>query len=615
MITNANSVLLPAILSAVMALGLTCLLIRFSPVLRLLAAPRPDRWHRQPTPNTGGIAIFAGCALTFMLLREHSHTAIAIGSLAIWMLGILDDRLRLKPGPKLVVQIIIVFATALTIEIRPMTPWYAINLLTTAFVILAVTNAFNLIDNMDGLCAGVAVIIGGSQALMLWFHGNLPDARLFAIITGSFAGFLVFNYNPARIFMGDSGSMLAGFTLSALTMSSPLAHTRVVLGGIFYPLLLFVYPLFDTALVSALRRLSGRPISQGGRDHSSHRLFSTGLHEHHVTLFCWGLTSAGVLVGALLPHLPLYALSAGLVLMIFMTVLAIYLATLPAYPLDLIPVISRLSWLLPGIGATLTLMVDCLGICLALLLAYLCRYDGQVVPGTFRQLVVGLPVAVVCYVVTAFVEKGIWRVNWKYFSLVDGIRLVRIVVITGLLMYAVSASFQLQIPEGIIVVFAVLAMAVIIGSRSSLRVLREVLGPGVDNIRRIAIFGTGEPSAAFLKLLKTTAVVDGIPVMLLSEDTRSTRSFVSGVRVYSVREGIERLQSQYPHSAVVYPEGAATAQSKDALTSICRSVNVELLSIEVQLRSTNTAGAVIATSNVPITPTVQAGMPSMGHVN
>jgi UDP-GlcNAc:undecaprenyl-phosphate/decaprenyl-phosphate GlcNAc-1-phosphate transferase len=585
MLTIFHLVFVPAILTGAVSAALSYVLTRINGWLQLSAMPRPDRWHTKATPNSGGVAIFIAWAAAYLLFVGGGHGTIALGTTAIWLFGVIDDRVHLRPLPKLLAQTAVAIATVVAGAMRPLTPWPLLNAFIAVIWILAITNAFNLIDNMDGLCAGVTIIIAGTQAVVSAMNGYTLDARLFAIVGGAFAGFLALNYHPARIFMGDSGSMLAGFSLSALTLMSPLAHARLVAGGIFYPVMLFAYPLFDTALVSVLRRMCGRPVSQGGRDHSSHRLASIGLKERDVTWFLWGLTLLGAVAG-LLMSMPLYAISAAVILVVFVSALAMFLATLPAYPLEITPTISRLSPWLPYITATLTLLADSCATGLALFFADITRYEGQIPKGELQQLLVAIPVVIVCHIAIAIMSRNVWPVNWTYFGLVDTFPIIRTASATAVLSYWILASWlHLVIPKGVVLVFAVLSIAFIIGIRSSLRVLRELLGSKVHGIRRIAIFGTGDFAAAVLSLLRTTRFVSGVPVMLLSDKEQNRRTVIGGVRVYPIRDGIERLQAQYHGSAILYPEGSGTAEERDVVRQMCRTAELEFLSVDLRVRA------------------------------
>jgi len=329
-------ILLIGLLSAL----LTRLQIQANSRLGLTAAPRTDRWHTTPTPSSGGLAIFLSCAVGYWLVCAGRYPRIAIAVAVLWIFGFLDDRFRLSPQLKLAVQATAASFVVLGGVVFPATPWYLANVTLSIFWIVMITNAQNLIDNMDGLCAGVVIIICLFRAWLLNSEGFGADADLCIILAGAFAGFLFFNYHPARIFMGDCGSLPAGFALGALTLAGPAPHKGVLLAGFFYPALTFAYPIFDTALVSVLRKLAGQPISQGGRDHSSHRLASIGLDQRQVVGILWLLTAFGSTLGILVHWMPEALFVASTLLLGVLFTFATYLARLPGYPL---PVLVRLQ--------------------------------------------------------------------------------------------------------------------------------------------------------------------------------------------------------------------------------------------------------------------------------
>jgi UDP-GlcNAc:undecaprenyl-phosphate GlcNAc-1-phosphate transferase len=226
---------------------LTRLQIRAASRLGLMAAPRTDRWHAVTTPSSGGLAIFLSCAAAYWLACPGRYPRIAWAVAALWIFGFLDDRLRLGPARKLAVQVAAAGFVVMGGVVFPATPWYLPNVALSMFWIVMITNAFNLIDNMDGLCAGVVIIICLFRSWLLTSEGYHADADLCAILAAAFAGFLFFNYHPARIFMGDCGSLPAGFALAALTLAGPAPHKGLLLTGFFYPALTFAYPIFDTA--------------------------------------------------------------------------------------------------------------------------------------------------------------------------------------------------------------------------------------------------------------------------------------------------------------------------------------------------------------------------------
>ena len=319
--------------TGLLSILLTQLQIRADPWLGLTSAPRPDRWNAVPTPSSGGLAIFLSCAAAYWLACPGRYPRIALAVSALWILGFLDDRWRLRPALKLAVELAAAGFVVLSGLVFPATPWYLPNVALSMFWIVMITNAFNLIDNMDGLCSGVVIIICLFRSWLLTSEGYRTDADLSAILAAAFAGFLLFNYPSARIFMGDCGSLPAGFALAALTLAAPAPHKGIMLASIFYPAMTFAYPIFDTMLVSVLRKLAGRPISLGGCDHSSHRLASLGLDQRQVVWILWLLTAFSASLGIVIHLIPDALFAASSLLVGILSMLALSLARLPGYPL------------------------------------------------------------------------------------------------------------------------------------------------------------------------------------------------------------------------------------------------------------------------------------------
>lgn len=329
---GGHGVTMPILFTGLLAAALTWLQIRANSWCGLTAAPRADRWHSVPTPSSGGLAIFLSCAAGYWLACPGRHPHIALAVAALWIFGFVDDRLRCGPKLKVAVQSTAAGFVVLGGVVCPLTGWYPADAALSILWILLITNAFNLIDNMDGLCAGVVVIISLFRCLLLTAAGNGADAILYAILAAAFAGFLIFNHHPARIFMGDCGSLPAGFALAALTLAGPVPHQGGLLVRFFYPAITCAYPIFDTMLVSILRWLAGRPIWIGGRDHSSHRLASLGLDQRQVVWILWLLTAFGSGLGILIYWMPGTLLAGGGLLLALLGIFGLTLATLPGYP-------------------------------------------------------------------------------------------------------------------------------------------------------------------------------------------------------------------------------------------------------------------------------------------
>lgn len=315
-----------AVTAALVSALLTRLLIRFSFRLGLTAQPRLDRWHKQPTPNTGGLAVLITVAMIYLAVVPGHYGQIVAAAALVALLGLLDDRIQLKPSIKFAGQSVAALGVIASGIVFRATPWELLNYALSFLWIVGITNAFNLIDNMDGLCGGVTVTISGFRCWFAVANGDAACALVTAVLGGSFLGFLAFNYKPAQIFMGDCGSMFAGFLLGALTIASPVPRTGVVLSALLYPALTFLYPIFDTVLVSVLRRAAGRPISVGGRDHSSHRLVSMGLSEQRVVWLLWVVTAIGSAAGLVVYSIPFSVLALTLLLIAACTMCGVFLS-------------------------------------------------------------------------------------------------------------------------------------------------------------------------------------------------------------------------------------------------------------------------------------------------
>ena len=338
----------PSVLSVIVqpmliAFALTVALVPLCRILAIrinvVARPRADRWHRTVVPLLGGIAI--GLSTLFAsLITGLSDTlpVIVFASMAIFVTGLLDDLLSLRPASKLVTQIAV---AAALVYFGFRLHWVESRLVDSALTMIwlvGLTNAFNLLDNMDGLCAGVALIV--AVMLLAGFWTGVARERAFAemsflaILAGAAGGFLVFNFPPASIFMGDSGALLFGFALAALTLGQEgvRASRSDVLSVIAGPAFVLLIPIFDTTLVTVARLLSGRSPARGGRDHSSHRLVAIGLSERDAVLVLWGLAGIGGLIGLLLRNFSAaWSLPVGGVYLLAMGIFAVYLVRVRVY--------------------------------------------------------------------------------------------------------------------------------------------------------------------------------------------------------------------------------------------------------------------------------------------
>jgi UDP-GlcNAc:undecaprenyl-phosphate GlcNAc-1-phosphate transferase len=352
---------------------LTAVLVRLGHRLRIYDSPGvPGQRKSAPrnVPNTGGIAIFCGVALPivcglaalwlggadalaarFPALAVHlpglrSQTPLAITLLAgltlLHVMGLIDDRKPLGPGLKLAIMAIPALAIAAASDTRLLTlldarvggPWLSIAI--TAFWFLVVTNAFNFMDNMDGLAGGVAGVAGLCFLAAALVHGQWFVAACLALLVGSVLGFLIFNFPPARIFMGDGGSLVLGFLLAFLTVRTTyyaplhvapaLEHTLASPWyAVFMPFVVLAVPIYDFVSVVCIRLAQGRSPFVGDLQHFSHRLVRRGLTERSAVIIIWGFTAVTGISGiSLLSLQPWQAVLVGVQTALILVVIALF---------------------------------------------------------------------------------------------------------------------------------------------------------------------------------------------------------------------------------------------------------------------------------------------------
>lgn len=275
------------------SLLLTPLMGRLARRYGILDRPRQGRFHRTATPYLGGLAVAASLVLIAVATRGLSGqvTVILLGGTAMCLLGFVDDWRTVAPVPKILVEASAGVALWVAGIRAGLFGVAGLDLALTVVWVVVVTNALNLVDNMDGLASGLAALgalgffgisVGESHYLV---------ASLAIAICGASLGFLAHNFPPAKIFLGDAGSLLLGFMLAALGLELDIATQPGPVRAAL-PVLVLAVPLFDTAVVVALRLLQRRPVYVGATDHTSHRLAARGMSPRQVAFTALGIQAA-----------------------------------------------------------------------------------------------------------------------------------------------------------------------------------------------------------------------------------------------------------------------------------------------------------------------------------
>jgi len=328
------------LLAFISAILLLILLIRFLRWLNITDQPRQDRWHRSPTPKFGGIGIFMATLVTFSvvyaLTPEQSDPfpfTLLFGTGLIFLFGFVDDIKSFPPAGKLITQIV---AASVAVFFGYTTNFFSprlgdtflaqiLNSAVSLFWLVAMTNAMNLLDNMDGLAGGISLIVCFFLGYFFWDSGDRLMILFCASLGGAILGFLFLNFPPAKIFMGDSGSQFLGYTLALLAIArQPQASNVFAILGV--PTLLFTLPLADTLFVTITRWLRGQSPFKGGRDHTSHRLIAFGLSERQTLWVLYSIAVVGGITAVVVEALN-YTLSLILlpIIIVFLLIFTTYL--------------------------------------------------------------------------------------------------------------------------------------------------------------------------------------------------------------------------------------------------------------------------------------------------
>lgn len=255
---------------------------------RCVALPNENRSHSRPTPILGGVASYAGFLVSILVFSPSFASALPFLLIVtlMFLVGIYDDLRRLNPATKLVGQIATAAVAIYFGHRLSFFGWPPLDALLTAVWIVGLTNVVNLLDNMDGLAGGIGLIAALYLALLFHQQGDVTYAVITLAIASAVGGFLFHNFYPASLFMGDAGSLFLGAALSLLTVQAN-GQASNILSLVAVPTCILLVPILDTTLVTVTRLLRGQPVSQGGRDHTSHRLVTLGLSEPQAVLLLY----------------------------------------------------------------------------------------------------------------------------------------------------------------------------------------------------------------------------------------------------------------------------------------------------------------------------------------
>jgi UDP-GlcNAc:undecaprenyl-phosphate GlcNAc-1-phosphate transferase len=597
MIPVKPSYLLVPLVSFALAAALTPVVRRLARRWGFVAKPKTDRWHKRPTAMMGGVAIWLAVITTYLTLVPHTSAGWVVAGAAsfLFLVGLIDDWLHIKPYQKLIGQVI---GAAIVVNYGLVLPWtrsLPANMVITIFWLIGITNAINLLDNMDGLATGIAAIASGFLTLN-FIAGNQPtEALMLGAFTAALIGFLIYNSNPASIFMGDSGSMFIGFFLASSSLINLAGgRSRAFLPVLAVPILVLFIPIFDTTFVTILRKLSGRAASQGGRDHTSHRLVALGLSEKRAVLMLYGLAALSGLLAVTVRELkPDVSIALLAIFTLGLTLLGVYLAGVKGYDEEAEVRAEHDNLLFAFLidfsykRRVFEVLLDVILIVLAYWSAYALQFGPFSDSPAWKLFLRTLPILVVMRL-AAFLVFGVYRGIWRYTSMDDLLAFAKAVAAGSIVsMIIVLFKFRFQgFSRAVFLIDALVMLLLLAGSRVAFRFFRQVLPPGsAGNGQRVLIYGAGDAGELLLRELLNNRELSYAPVGFMDDDANKHGKLIHGFRVFGGNGLLPKIIADHHVEQVLISTPRISEERIAEILSECEARNVELRRLSIRLEA------------------------------
>lgn len=586
--------LIPAAVSLALSLVLTPLVRALARRSGAVARPKKDRWHKKPTAMLGGLPIAVSVlTATLAMVPCTPQMLVVLGTSAfLFFVGLVDDFWHLKPYQKLIGQVI---GAAVVVYFGLTLPWTAsvpLNAAITIFWLVGITNAINLLDNMDGLAAGVAAVAASFLAWNAFDAGQATNALALVIFAGALIGFLVYNANPASIFMGDCGSMFIGFFLaSAALLTSTAGRSRSILPVLAVPVLTLFIPIFDTTLVMVVRTLAGRSASVGGRDHTSHRLVALGMSERRAVWMLYLFATVSGLLSLLVRNLTLdMSVAAIFVFTIALTMLGVHLAGVKVYEEREIksardkPLVSFLVDLSYK-RRVFEVLLDLILIVLSYYVANLLYYGPITLSVHQATFLKAIPILVIAKMAT-FLATGVYRGLWRYLS-VDSLLVFARAILLGSVasVLALVVVFRFQGFSRVIFVMDGLILFVLLtATRLAFRLLQLLLPtPKSSSDRRVLIYGAGDAGELLLRELRNNRSLNSLPVGFIDDDPLKKGRVIHGLRVLGDHNKLRAISDEHNIQEILISTARIPAQRVNEILRECAEANVAVKRLRIEI--------------------------------
>jgi UDP-GlcNAc:undecaprenyl-phosphate GlcNAc-1-phosphate transferase len=557
--------------------------------LGITAHPAVSLVGAQQTVEFGGAPII-GAILIALALLHQLPLWITAGAGGLLIVGMIDDAIELRPYQKFICQIAIcAWAVVFALPDNGLTLWWSADCALALLWLLATTNAFNLIDGLDGLAAGIGIIAAVTIAATGIMH-QAPQVWMPSLaIAGSLCAFMLFNFPPARIFMGDAGALPIGYLLGGLALAGGELATNSRLTKYVFPVLIMIVPLLDTGIVSVTRLATGTWISRHGSDHSHHRLLSLGLTDRAAVAVCCAVAAVGALCGFaanVLTHenvivaLPFLVLATA-VLALFMMDLT-FESNAPGLAYGYVQGVARFILRLGYKQRIAEAAVDFALISGAFLAAQALRLDFNIDSLTIGMLLREVPyVALATY--PAFVIAGVYRGIWRYTSLSDGLRFANGAVLAGVFVTIAARFALISLSGSIVVLFVILLFNLLMMTRISFQAIRKGISQLATANERVLVVGAGEQGAAAANFIFSSRRHSARVIGFVDDDKFKLGKLMHGQRVLGNFDDLERIYQAAPFQELLLATDGLSIARMGAMTAFTERHGIALRRFSIQV--------------------------------
>ena len=603
----------PAIAAAVTSYLLTPLAGRLAVFVGALDQPGPRKIHSRPIPRLGGLAVISAVGIVAIaagrvspwagwLAPQRLYLGVALGAIPIIAVSILDDIKALRAGPKFMAHLCgAAIAVALGVSLRDAVHlfghtiaigWLAFPL--SVLWLVGTTNAFNIVDGLDGLSAGLALIAAVTLSGVFLAADQTAMASAALVIAGGVAGFLPYNLFPARMFFGDTGATAIGFCLGAFALRGGATLSAGL--GVLLPVFVLGLPIAET-LISMARRLLKRMeqkdaggVFEPDRNHMHHRLLALGIDHPRAVFILYG---AGVVLAA--AALMSTFLSAGNSALLVVALLLSGFLGVRRLGYDEFAIIRTGAVLrayeAPVLNKSMfAVLVDLMIVATAAVLAVALKTDWSVVDS--RREVFSMVGVLAPVTISVFWRMGLYRGTWRLAGVDDFVRAGCGVLIAAVLGMTARMLLSLAQPSlSLFSIYALVAIVLVTGSRASYQVLQACRWREGTAGSPTLIYGAGRKGATALRELAADPSSALRPVAFIDDDRQKEGQLVSGVPVVGSIHAVERAIRRFAIQTVIVACDGLPPARLEELGRLCEEASVRMLKLRMSIDTLAGVGA------------------------